>query len=369
VCRLIATGFLACAFALAPAGTTPAAPVPKPPILDEQERLLARCKKFAEQGKIDLFVAAVPALKMKADDLRQWEPAVDFGRKLIERAGMTKYTKPQNTPSSSKDFAGFLARTGDLDFKRTAETYFRPDPEALIPPRASLCEAIQAPGVIDPEGSMGICNCLILSRDSVRSNSIQHSVVFVNGDVTAKNVMLSNVIVCDGDVTVIKEFIDQSVIVARGNITAKEGHSNIVLMAGGKITVENKDDLIKSMNAKPKPGGGIDDAEAAERAMNLYHIAEDKPNTLGVVFFELSTVGVEVKVADEAVRVGAVAKSKPGEKAGLKVGDVILDVNGRKPDSAESLRRLLRDGLAVGDALVTVRRGDKTETVKIALPE
>jgi hypothetical protein len=33
------------------------------------------------------------------------------------------------------------------------------------------------------------------------------------------------------------------------------------------------------------------------------------------------------------------------------------------------LRRLLRDALAIGDATVTLKRGDKTETVKVTLPE
>lgn len=53
----------------------------------------------------------------------------------------------------------------------------------------------------------------------------------------------------------------------------------------------------------------------------------------------------------------------------MKVGDVITAVNGTKPESAEALRRLLRDALAVGDATVTVRRGDKTETLTVALPD
>jgi S1-C subfamily serine protease len=69
------------------------------------------------------------------------------------------------------------------------------------------------------------------------------------------------------------------------------------------------------------------------------------------------------------MKVTAVAEGKPFAKAGVKAGDVITDVNGKKPESAEALRRLLRDALAVGDATVTLRRGDKTETVKVTLPE
>jgi membrane-associated protease RseP (regulator of RpoE activity) len=169
--------------------------------------------------------------------------------------------------------------------------------------------------------------------------------VFANGDVTARTTIMSNVIVCDGDVTLTEGHLNRSVIVARGNITAKSA-GNSALMAGGKVEVENKN---------------------APKGQNL--IVESKPNTLGITFFELSTVGVEVKVADKAVQVGAVANGKPFAKAGVKVGDIILDVNGKKPTDAESLRRLLRDALAVGDATVKLKRGDKTETFKVSLPE
>jgi membrane-associated protease RseP (regulator of RpoE activity) len=162
--------------------------------------------------------------------------------------------------------------------------------------------------------------------------------------------MQSVVLVCDGDVSVAEQHIGQSVVVARGNITAPWGADNIVLMAGGKVTYENK-------------------GKVGEDGKSYQVIVEDKPNTLGITFFELSTVGVEVKVADSTLRVSAVAEGKPFAKAGIRAGDTITEVNGKKPDSAESLRRLLRDALALGDVTVTLRRGEKTETVKVSLPE
>ena len=60
---------------------------------------------------------------------------------------------------------------------------------------------------------------------------------------------------------------------------------------------------------------------------------------------------------------------KPFADGGVRVGDIIANVNGKKPDSAESLRRLLRDALAIGDATVKLQRGDRIETVKVSLPE
>ena len=48
---------------------------------------------------------------------------------------------------------------------------------------------------------------------------------------------------------------------------------------------------------------------------------------------------------------------------------VVESVNGATPESAESLRRLLRDALAVGDATVKVKRGETVHTLRVVLPE
>jgi S1-C subfamily serine protease len=171
----------------------------------------------------------------------------------------------------------------------------------------------------------------------------------VNGDVTAETAMNSVVIVCDGDVTLTDHFTTRSLVVARGNITLSQGAWSSTLIAGGKVT----------LGEKRPPVRGWENV-----------IKENESNPLGYIkFFELSTVGVEAKLADTSVKVTAVADGKPFAKAGVKVGDAIAGVNGKKPESAESLRRLLRDALAVGDATLTLKRGDKTETVTVTLPE
>ena len=155
-------------------------------------------------------------------------------------------------------------------------------------------------------------------------------------------------IVCDGDVTLTEGHITDPLIVARGNITAQSAVTT-VLMAGGKVTL-----------GKPRERWLKVGATSSRRSSRIRS---------AITFFELSTVGVEAKVIDKAVQVTAVTDGKPFAKAGVKVGDIILEVNGKKPDSPESLRRLLRDALAIGDATVKLQRGDKTETVKVSLPE
>lgn len=329
-------------------GSVTAAPVPpvKAPS-DEQERLLARGKKFIERGQIDLFLVASAAWAVKGDDLRLWEPASDFGRGMIERAGMTGDRKPQGSPSSYKSFAAFLSIIKP-DFKRMNEPYLRLDPNKAIPPAVYYPEAIQAPGVTDPTG---IADCLVLSNGNVRAAlGIQHSVVFATGDVTARTALISVVIVCDGDVTVTDGRISQSVIVARGNIIASSDARCAVLMAGGTVQ------CVYGPRGAPKGG----DANV---------IVEKKPNTLGITFFELHRVGIEAKAAEKVVTLTAIKAGSAAARAGLKVGDVVAAVGAKKPTDPESLRRALRDALALGDAALTVTRDGKPVQVKLALPE
>ncbi len=307
---------------------------------------MPRGERFADQGRADLFVAATEVWDLKADDLRLWEPAVDLGRRLIAKAEMTGDRKPLDCPSSSPNFAAYVKPHVPPIHANGRDVPARPDPQNANPPVLFIREAIQAPGVVDPEG---ICNNLIVSRGSVQTEkAIQASVVFATGDVTARNGLYYDVIVCDGDVTLTDSHIHHSVIVARGNISSAGGADSSVLMAGGKVTLGEK-------------------RLTTGKRFNV--IKENEANPLGITFFELSTVGVEVKAADKDVSVSAVAEGKAFAKAGVKVGDVIAEVNGKKLDSAESLRRLLRDALAIGDATLTLKRNDKTETVKVSLPE
>ena len=122
-----------------------------------------------------------------------------------------------------------------------------------------------------------------------------------------------------------------------------------VLIAGGEITCDWPDATAPQARTTIKPR---------------------ESNPLGFVkFFELSRLGLEVATADKVVRVSAVAKDKAFATVGAKAGDVVESVNGATPESAESLRRLLRDALAVGDATVKVKRGDTVHTLRVVLPE
>jgi hypothetical protein len=308
---------------------------------------MPRGEQFARQSKVDLFVAATAVWDLKPEDRRLWEPALDLGRRLIAKADMTKQRKPNGCPAAYKDYETFQDLKSPR-YARVDQVYVRKDADTLL--LSSYNEAIQAPAVAEPKAIGG---SLVVSRGSVSASSaIAKSVVLANGDISARTITYDSILVCDGNVTITEGEISRCVVVARGNISAAEGADTSVLMAGGKVRL-GKERVTKR--------------QAESGHYNV--IVEGEPNTLGLAFFELATVGVVVKLEGGEVTVANFKVQSAFAAAGVEIGDVITAVNGKKPDSAESLRRLLRDALALGDAAVVVRRGDATETLKVSLPE
>lgn len=308
-----------------------------------EDRALGRERVFAKRGAIDRFVASTAFWELPSDDDRIWQTVLDVATALDDR---TNYRWRIAGKKRSISPADFWLVTIRVTHTRSEGVYRVPEKnrggEAMqCEPGGILAQEVIAPQALDRN--------LVVARGPVRAETrIVQSVILANGDVAAKHGLEVSVVVCDGSVQV-EDSVRDCIVIARGDITIKGSASRSTLIAGGKVTIGNP----------PPP----------ENSPQLT-LQENSRNPLGfVTFFELSTVGVEVKLGDAAVKVTAVADGKPFAKAGVKAGDVITGVNGKKPDSAESLRRLLRDALAVGDATVTLRRGDKTQTVTVALPE
>ncbi len=309
---------------------------------------LPRGDRFARRGQIDLYVASTAAVSpFKVDDDRLWIPAYELGVRAVAVAEMTGDRKPRGGPTCFADFATYKKAYPGIEFIRRDGLYKKQSGPAA--------EAIQASGL----ETLGLIHCLVVSRGPLTAG-IMDSLVLATGDVSTKHDIFNSVVICDGDVRV-KRHVQKSLIIARGNITVGGTVEVGTLIAGGTVTIA----------VPPKPHEQVNNPLLQRDIDSRRVVVEEKvTRPLGyVTFFELSTVGVEVKATDKVVTVAKVAAGSAGEKAGLKVGDVILEVSGKKPADAEALRRLLRDALAVGDATVKLQRGDTTTTVKVSLPE
>ncbi|MCI0700298.1 MAG: PDZ domain-containing protein [Planctomycetia bacterium] len=327
----------------------------------------SRDARFAARGQVDLYVASTSALKLKPEDERLWLPAFQLGTKAVTLAEMKGDRKPHGGPTSAKDFSTYKSQRHPA-FIRTNDAYSRPKENAKGDLICAYQVAVQAAEVKAEFALVG----LVVSRGPVSvKTSILQSLILATGDVTAGNDINNSVIICDGDV--VASHATTSLIIARGKIEVKGDAFASTLIAGGAVKV-GKLPAIQERGLVIAPNDPMPQ-KTMKRFLSVMEMVrvdmkEKQTNPLGfITFFELSRIGLEVKVADGEVQVAKVEAGKPCEKAGFKVGDVIHEVNGRKPTDAESLRRLLRDNLAIGDATLRLKRGDKTETLTITLPE
>jgi hypothetical protein len=313
---------------------------------------LPRGERFAKLGRIDLYVASTATpTDRKPEDPRLWLPAFEAGTRAVEKADMAGDRMPAGSPACFEDFRTYRSVNPRLRFIRTDGPYTRPGDGLWI-----YQDAIQAAGVTERVS----LNALVVSRGPVRAGGIARALVLATGDVTSGDDLFSSVVICDGDVRV-KGRVSSSLVIARGTITVGEFASASTLIAGGAVTIAKPRELV--------PNQGNPAQRAMAEAVKVV-VEENVRRPLGyITFFELAEVGVEAKADLKVVRVTAVADGGAFARAGVKVGDVVAGVGGKKPDSPESLRRLLRDALALGDATVTLRRGAQTVTATVALPE
>lgn len=305
-----------------------------------------RSERFARRGRVDLYVAATAADRWDDDSPRAWEPPLALGKAAIDRyqavsgrAGPVSWNCPVG-----RDFTS--VRRHAPTFRLTAEQVRADD----LPQFGGTVAA-------GADCRLGFSSHTLVSRGAVRAGEVQSSLVLANGDFDCpggRYFSLAGVmVICDGDVRLGGNVYD-SVIIARGSISIKGKGQNSanMLIAGGTVTID-------------KPPGPFVNPDT--ELMQKNYVTEKARQPLDYFsFFELSDLGMDLKAEGKVVTVSAVTPSGAAGEAGVKAGDVVAAVNGKAPDGPESLRRLLRDALAVGDAAVTLTRDG--EAVKVALP-
>ena len=100
---------------------------------------------------------------------------------------------------------------------------------------------------------------------------------------------------------------------------------------------------------------------------NTVKVKEKEADPLCFVkFFDPSRVGVTVEAAAAGVKVTKAEEGKSFARAGLKVIDVIVGLDGKEANTPETFRRLLRTKLAEGGRrIVKVRRQGRAVEIPI----
>lgn len=128
----------------------------------------------------------------------------------------------------------------------------------------------------------------------------------------------------------------------------------------------------RAQNPPPAPAPEtlqlFSDDPADQSNMDL-HVLVGGGGWLGVGVTEIDDAKAkELKLPEEhGALLGQIVKDSPAAKAGLKEGDVVLEINGQRVEGAEQFRRMIRETPAGRTAKLTIWRDGRSQTVPVKL--
>jgi hypothetical protein len=198
----------------------------------------------------------------------------------------------------------------------------------------------------------GMITGILAASGDVQLVGARDSILIAGGDVKKVGYLFRSILVCDGDVELLRPPDKNCLIVARGKVTCASGKlSKCVVHSGHSLRLLD--------------GKTID-------------LSDGTPDPLAFVkFFELADVGLTA--ADqhprqqpdaEGVLLKDVSKDSPFTSR-LRAKDEVTAIDGTKVTSTENFRRLLRRKLAQGGPILTftVRRAKETLDVPISIKD
>jgi hypothetical protein len=261
-----------------------------------------------KDGQVDEFIDQMLAQPDQVDE-QTWQALLDLTKRILARANKQGGKRiPFPVVGRRRDEAVLpeVIDNGDIRNRR-----------ALANRLTSDCGAVGSVLV-----SQGPCRF---------EQRVVQSIVFVNGDLDvispAGAGLIGNCVVfCDGSIET--GDVGKSVLIATGPI---------------KITVKHPDAVVIP-NAR---------------------------NALGLLkLFDTRQAGVEVEEARAGVVVKAVLDGKPFAKAGVRAGDRVLAIGGKKLANMEQFRRAVRRGaMANEDVALTLERSGRKLEITVPLTD
>lgn len=308
----------------------------------EEDLALRRLKQLGTNGEADQVVEWLVRQPKGKDKDVTWQVVSDLATKLIaiDRPTFLKGQLIPESPRSYDDFARFR-ETYRLDFT-TGDSVSTPNRSGRFIIRAHKVHlgGGVGGGVIIATGGITdnrdfVADTVVLANESIELESVGHSVI-----------------VCDGDVTV-RSVVQHSVIVARGKVVFSDPVIAVI-----------RESLIATASTFHAPAG--------VRDLKTCTIREkaDEPLFDLIRFFDPARAGISVVSLRDRLEVKTVTKDKPFARAGVRTGDVVLAVDGTAVTSPESFRKLLRRAVATQpEVSLKLRREDEALSVKVPLRE
>jgi hypothetical protein len=294
----------------------------------QAKREVERGIALLKQGKTDRFVEWAVRRRERLDE-DCWKAALEHAQAIADAAGKASGCKFKAFPGVE------LAK--------------------LIPP-VELGNGIQRRRVAAEEVVVDafIQDSFLVCSGGIQTNKaaaplLQRCVVFANGDIKVGDkdwpgVIDGSLLVCDGDVAA--SVVSDSILLAAGSVSIGGGARNSAIVSGGTVRVDVE-----------FPGARAKNSLIQEHQRDPLHC---------VHFFDPAKAGIEVKACRNGLRVVGIAAALAFGRAGVRQGDEVMAVDGRKVDSAEAFRRVLRRRM--GDSnpvLLDLRREDKPLRIEV----
>jgi hypothetical protein len=325
-------------------------------VRQRRAQALARIKAAAKEGEADLLAEELVQWPGEDDAEECWQPLIDFSHRLIDfehdkfrRIGMWRgeYVKAFIRTSFRPYMTGLRPK---------ALPAGRPDVEVV---KSEYGKYLARGEHVDIKKAH---YCLLAGSRLVRDAHLESSFVLSGGNVEIADGSWL-VVVCDGDF-VGKKVHGNSLIVARGSVRCANTLHDMVILAGGDVSFSEG---IRMLDVTVRAAGTVSLPKKKNlRNCDLKGGVPDALRLARVKFFEPSSLGVAVAASNDEVRVKVAAADKPFALAGLRIGDVILALDGSPVRTPEAFRRLLRKRLVQGGAaLLKVRRGERSIDLRV----
>jgi membrane-associated protease RseP (regulator of RpoE activity) len=139
-----------------------------------------------------------------------------------------------------------------------------------------------------------------------------------------------------------------SVVLINGDLEDQQPYSDSVVIASGDVKLSVATRTLIIATGKVTIGRPVD-CTIRENARTVYD---------NVAFFSPEMVGLTIAPTDSKLMVRYLANSSPLLKAGMKVGDVLLTIDGKKIESITQLSEVLREKLLDKRAVFSVLRNN-----------
>jgi hypothetical protein len=337
----------------------------------EAERSLPKIKAHVRDWEPDLFVERV--LRYGGNEDHVWLATIDFGYASYEllvqreRALIKNPRRRGGIPAGLPEKDLVLERRGGTTHTLSPDTRMVTDRGWYFFRGRSLAvgtlPALRLAVVEDSLRAVGLVNFAFVNGPvSIVTGPPAPWPLNIRGE--SKSV-LSGVMVCDGDI----DFPDLGkadyegiggVVVSNGTVRCPKYISGMILATGDVYIPEGA----KIQYALIRAGGKIHAPKKYD--VSDSELIENAPDpTAPFKFFELSRVGLAVKAADGGVRVEKAEEKKPFAAAGLRKGDVVTAVDGKKAESVAGFRKQIRFAFVQGDCTLNIRRGAESKELTV----